>query len=406
MGARHLRPYLRPMTTTPTPDRPLNVVIAGAGVAGIEALIALHDIAAARVNVMLLSPDHDFVFRPLSVGEPFALGDIQRVPVAQIAADFGAQVCRDGLARVDSKAHTVTTTAGTKFGYDRLIVAIGARRVPAYEHVITFRGQEDAETLHGLVRDIEDGYSKTIAFVVPPGVAWSLPVYELALMTAQRAFEMSEEVEIHLVTPEEYPLSVFGPQAGSAVQQLLDDAGIHLHCRANADVPGKGTIVMRPGKEELHCDRIVSLASIEGLRVEGLPSDGFGFIPIDNFSRVGGVTDVYAVGDGTNFPLKQGGIACQQADVAAFQIARAVGVPADAEPFRPVLRGKLLTGGAARFMRHDITGLTGNPDETGTHNLWWPPTKVAGRYLAPYLETQAAEGAQSVDLGSVPFATR
>ena len=85
----------------------------------------------------------------------------------------------------------------------------------------------------------------------------------------------------------------------------------------------------------------------------GLPSDAEGFLVTDDHARVQGVPDVYAAGDVTAFPVKQGGIACQQADAAAADIAARAGAPVEPEPFSPVLRGMLLTERWARFLRRD-----------------------------------------------------
>jgi sulfide:quinone oxidoreductase len=93
---------------------------------------------------------------------------------------------------------------------------------------------------------------------------------------------------------------------------------------------------------------------------------------------------VWAAGDATAFPIKQGGLAAQQADAAAQSIAAAAGVAIEPEPFHPVLRGVLLTGRGEHWIRRDVGGGAGE-GEAKRHALWWPPTKVAGRYLAPYL---------------------
>jgi sulfide:quinone oxidoreductase len=364
---------------------PIQVVVAGAGVAGLEAVIALRALAGDRVNITLLAPEHDFVYRPLSVGEPFALGPAARIPVAELAEELGLELRRDALESVDALAHTVTLGNGDSLYFDKLIVATGARQEAAYTHALTFGGPEDSETVHGLVLDVEQGYSRRIAFVVPTGVAWSLPLYELALMTAHRAQEMSVDVELTFITPEERPLAVFGPQATTGVTKLLAEAGITVHCSSSTEIPRKGTLVLHPSGEQLDAQRIVTLPVVTGRDVEGLPADSKGFLPIDRHARVGGLADVYAAGDGTNFPLKQGGIACQQADAAAEHIAAEAGIPIEAHPFRPVLRGKLLTGGDPHYMSHDVSGMTGGADNGGEHLLWWPPTKVAGRYLGPYL---------------------
>jgi sulfide:quinone oxidoreductase len=370
----------------------MHVVIAGGGVAGLEAAIALRDLAGERVEITMLAPEEDFVFKPLSVGEPFALGDAQRLPLKKLARDLRLELVADGLDSVTPESHLVHLSGGEELHYDKLVIAVGARREQPYEHATTFRGQEDSDTLHGLVQDLEGQYARRIAFVVPTGVAWSLPLYELALMTAQRAYDMSlEDVELTFVTPEARPLALFGAGPSDEVSALLEGAGIDVRCAAHAEVPRKGTIVLHPGGEEIACDRIVTLPRLRGNEIRSLPHDADGFLPIDSHGRVSGVDDVYAAGDGTNFPVKQGGIACQQADAVAEAIAQEAGAPVDPVPFRPVLRGQLITGRESRFMRTNLSGNEGDPPRSSPETLWWPPSKIAGRYLAPYLyETEEA----------------
>ena len=103
-----------------------------------------------------------------------------------------------------------------------------------------------------------------------------------------------------------------------------------------------------------------------------------------------GERDVYAAGDATTSSIKQGGVACQQADAAAEAIAARAGADVDPEPFRPVLRGLLLTGSTPRYMRTEVTG-GGESGQVSDHALWWPPGKIAGKRLAPYLALRAEE---------------
>src|SRR3712207_2832691 len=199
------------MTPESSPQ-PFRVVIAGGGVAGLEAVLALRELAGDRVAVTLLSPSPAFVYTPLTVREPFAGRHAGRYPMADIAAELGFELVSEGLDWVAPQQRSAFTASGSEIPYDALLVALGARRDPVYEGVITFRSGEDAEAMHGLVQDVEEGYSRRIAFVVPPGTTWPLPLYELALMTAERARAMNDQVELTFVTPERAPLAVFGPE--------------------------------------------------------------------------------------------------------------------------------------------------------------------------------------------------
>ncbi|MDX6540243.1 MAG: sulfide:quinone oxidoreductase [Gaiellales bacterium] len=381
----------QPETQPETPKT--RVVIAGGGVAALEAVIALRKLAGHMVGITMVAPDDHFVYQPLSVGDPFALGPAKRYPLARVAEDLDITLQEGSLAAVDHEARTIRSSDGGELSYDALLVAVGAGREPAYEHALTFRGQEDGERAHGLVQDLEGGYGKRIVFVVPPGTAWSLPLYELALMTAGRAREMSiADAEISIVTPEETPLAVFGVQASADVAKLLDEAGVTLKAGVHAEVERSGEVKLRPSGETLSCDRIVALPRIVARRIDGLPAGENGFIPIDEHARVPGTEQVWAAGDGTTFPVKQGGIACQQADAAAQDIAQRAGADVVAEPFRPVLRGQLMTGSEPHFMRHHLEGGHGEDSEVSTHNLWRPPSKIAGVYLAPYLGELPAAG--------------
>src|SRR5262249_5119732 len=98
-------------------------------------------------------------------------------------------------------------------------------------------------------------------------------------------------------------------------------------------------------------------------------------------------------GDMTTFPVKQGGIAAQQADVVAAAIAARAGADVVPEPFDPVLRGLLLTGGAPAFLRAELHGGRADTSSVADEALWWPPGKIAARYLAPFLASHAEPGA-------------
>jgi sulfide:quinone oxidoreductase len=370
------------MSETAQPHR---VLIVGGGPAAIEAALTLQRIAGDRVDMTVLAPDSHFVARPMTVLAPFAAGGPERRPLAGLVSEAGATLRPGALASVDPEHREVRTTEGEAVPYDSLLLAVGAvPRIP-FEHVLAFGGPGTEERMHGLIQDLEAGYVRRVAFVAPAGTTWPLPLYELALMTADRAWETGMTVEITLVTPERTPLEIFGAEASSSAASLLGAAGVDVRTSSVAEVAERGVVVLHPDGSRIETDRVVTLPLLTGPGVQGLPADSEGFLPVDRYGRVNGVDDVYAAGDATNFTIKQGGIACQQADVAAEAIAARAGAPVEPTPFKPVLRGVLLTEHETRFMRRDASGTSGDRNVVAVPPLWWPPTKIAGRELSKHL---------------------
>ena len=369
------------------------VVIAGGGVAGLEALLALRDMAGDRVDLTLLAPETEFVYRPMAVAEPFGRGRADRHPLADIASEFEAELVQSALVEVDPAGGAAVTETGGRMPYDALLVAVGARSEPALRRALTWTPETDAELFGGLLRDLEEGYIKRVAFVVPPGVAWALPAYELAMMTAWQAWGMGQDdVEVTVYTPEDAPLGLFGTRATAALREDLEEAGVRAETGVyvTEDPRDPRRLVLLPGERALDVDRVVALPRAVGPALPGLPADARGFVLTDLYGKVPDLDGVWAAGDAIAFPVKQGGLAAQQADAAAESIAAVVGVDVAPQPFHPVLRGMMLTGRGQAWMRHAPAGEGEGTAERRA--LWWPPTKIAGRYLAPYLAARQESG--------------
>jgi len=362
-------------------DAPKDVLIAGAGVAGLEAALALRALAEDRISVELISPDPDFVYRPLSVATPFGVGETQRFPLRRLAEEAGAELTEGAVNAVHPHRNTVEISQGGERSYGLLLLALGARSLAAVTGAITFRGPGDEETFAEVLRDARAGRVRRIVFTMPAGISWPLPLYELALLTAVHLADAGADVELELVTPELRPLQLFGTAASDAAAELLERHRIGLRTDTVPLSVDEG-VLRFVGTGELEADRVVALPRIEGPRLPGVPYNSNGFVPVDEHGRVRDVEDVFAAGDLTNFPIKQGGLAAQQADAAAEAIAAAVGVDITPAPFTPVLRGLLLTGLTPRFMRTEVGS---HESELDTEPLWWPPGKIVGRYLAPFL---------------------
>src|SRR5437660_3717835 len=355
-----------------------HVVVAGAGVAGLETALALQALGEGLVSVELVAPETEFTYRPLAVAEPVRVGEMRRFPLERLVHAAGAELRHGALVSVDVDGKTVTLEDRAMLAYDALVLALGARPRAVVPGALTFGGsKEDQEAMADLLERASAGEVHRIAFVLPPEATWPLPLYELALLTSEYLVShMTRHVERVLATPEERPLALFGPAASDAISQLLELRGIRHTSNA-----------------QVEADAIVALPAAEGLPLDGSPQDEHGFVATDEFGWVLGLTDVYAVGDLTQFPIKQGGIATQQADAVASSIAADAGARVRPTTFEPVLRGLLLTGMSPRFLR---TSRGAHPSLVDTQPLWWPPAKIVGRYLTPFLAEHLGLSRESV----------
>lgn len=366
--------------------RPPHVVVAGGGIAGIEALLALRAAAGDALSLTLVGPARQLHYRPFAVLEPFGPRATRHYELEEICADLGVTRRRDAVAAVAAHGRTVITEGGEQIGYDALVLATGARAGVALAYAHTFFADASPESLQWVVQELERGDVRRVAFVVPPGRTWPLPLYELALMTAARVRAAGvHDVELTLVTPEDAPLGLFQGAGTAAVAERLAQAGIRFVGGAHAhDFDGR-TLSLMPGERSLEVERVVALPTLTGPSLGGVPCDAEGFLHVDERGRVPGLPDVYAVGDASTFAIKQGGLAAQQADVVAALIARAAGASVPEPATRPLLRAVLYTGEGPLYLRATIADSESVVSSASRHCPWWPPHKVAARYLAPYL---------------------
>ena len=360
----------------------MKVVIVGGGVAGLEALLALRDMGKDRLDITLVAATPDFIYRPMTVEEPFTHQPAEQRALEPIAAELGASFVLGSLARVLADEHAIELSDGSQLGYDALVLCVGGKATPAYANAVTFDAAREPLKIDEL---IDACRHSRLAFVVPPGVTWPLPIYEA------RAHDRSQGARHGSRSPSMRRRDTGGGAAhhvwpvGERCRRWDPEGARHRTAGGHASPASpRRRPRAEPGDGILDATRAVALPVIEGPRIAGLPSDDAGFLPIDQHARVRGVEDVYAAGDGTNFPLKQGGIATQQADAAASHIAARAGTGVEAQPFRPVLRGKLLIGDESVHLRRDLV----HGDREGLASddyLWWPPYKVAGRYLTAWL---------------------
>lgn len=365
-------------------DQP-KIVIAGGGVAALEVLLGLRRMLGADAEITLISPQNEFVYRPMAIGEPFGGPAMPSFDLTELLADQHPVLVRDSLTEIDSIKRVALTEGGRELPFDKAVVAVGAHAEPVIEHALTFSGGSRVEAMTRLLSEIATGNVRRVAFVLPGGAVWPLPLYELALLTAKWADDnYVAGFQIELITPEQAPLRLFGSAASQEVAGLLRKHNIRLRTMTHVAHYDGEMLDLVPGRRA-PADRVVAIPRLHGRLVRGLESDDNGFLRTDGHGLVSGTLDVYAAGDITNFPVKQGGIAAQQADAIVRAIASRYGADVEPRPFRPVLRGLLFTGDGPAFMRADISGTAGDDSDVSSDPLWPSGDKIAGEYLSRFL---------------------
>jgi pyruvate/2-oxoglutarate dehydrogenase complex dihydrolipoamide dehydrogenase (E3) component len=199
------------------------------------------------------------------------------------------------------------------------------------------------------------------------------------------AKSMSIDIETTIITPEPSPLELLGSQAFQLVSNELERAGVAVVSAAHADVENgrDPTVVLHPSGARLEVDRVLALPALHGRPIAGIPADSEGFVEVDEHCRVRGLDGVWAAGDNTAFPLKSGGYAAEQADVAAEDVAAFAGVAIEPRPFDPAHREDLAGLPAGSFLKAWL----GADDDSLTTNL-----PAVGLPVLTYLERDLGAG--------------
>lgn len=379
----------------PSHPNPMRVVIAGGGVAAAECALALRAYAEERVEIELVAPDEQLPFRPASTAAPFVAAPAQRFDLAALAESVGAQLVRDRIEAVAGNAKRVRLASGAQRTYDVLVLALGARARAAVPGAITFRDQRDAAMLQAVVDELRRGAWRGFAVAVAPGVSWTLPAYEIALLAAGEAERLGLRTEISLSTPEPAPLAGFGSNVSATIAMLLAERGVHVRCAVTPECVDRRGLRLheqaRPrDRVRVKADRVIALPTLVGQRISGLPADTDGFIRTGARGGVVGMPDVYAAGDMTTFAVKQGGVAAQQADAIATLIATRAGAKAPVPPSALFLRAQLFGAPAPLFLEARLDR-GGRPIEGSCHTEppWWPAGTLFAPHLAPWMAQQA-----------------
>ncbi len=158
------------------------VLIAGAGVAGLEAALALRDLAGERVEVACPRPAPRV--RLPAVCDRRAVRDHAGLSLRPAAAERALRRLAPAstIVAVEPSGGVAITADGERFPYDHLIVATGARTLWAVPGAVTYWGVADEGQVGDLIADLRSGRLRRLALTMPAGHSWAVPLYELALL--------------------------------------------------------------------------------------------------------------------------------------------------------------------------------------------------------------------------------
>jgi len=110
-----------------------------------------------------------------------------------------------------------------------------------------------------LVSDLAFGRIRSVAFVVGSDISRTLPLYDVAIATARRGWEIGiDEARYWFVTPEPEPLARLGSAVSDAASARLEPEGITFVGSTYPDVR-QGVVWLDPQGESIEADVIVGL---------------------------------------------------------------------------------------------------------------------------------------------------
>ena len=374
------------------PEAKPRILIVGGGIAGLEAALALRDLAGEWVEVAIHDSRQEFVYRPFAIGEPYGTTRSFRYDLRRLSERCGASLRASTIAAVEPERRLAVTAEGEQLTYDHLIVATGARALWAVPGAVTYWGIADEGQVGDLIADLRSSRLRRVVFTMPAGHSWAVPLYELALLAAG-----SDKAHVTVVTPEPVPLDLFGRRVTREMSALLSERRIEVVTGARPIEFEAGRLRV-VGADDVEADAVLTLPRMEGRRIGGIPHDDDGFISVDEYGRVVGVERVYAAGDVSWYPFKQGPFATQQADTVGEAIAAAAGAGVDPRPFDPILRAVLWTGQGPRY----LCGRRGDGDDgasgpSARHLELLHNGRLTARYLTPLVDSLIADGDSHVD---------
>jgi sulfide:quinone oxidoreductase len=317
-----------------------NVLILGGGSGGLASAGRLKELLGDKVSVTVIDKQRSFVlgFSLLRVMTGEKSEQEVTVPKEKVSQK-GIKFINTEVNGMDVKNGIVTTGQG-EFGYDYLVVALGAElapeRVPGFESAFHMYTLEDAKRLRDALSSFRGGSIRLVVsstpFKCPPAP------YEAAMLIDDylRRKGLRDKSDIQIFTPEPLPMPIAGPEVGNTVVSMLNEKGIVFHNNVKISIIDGSSkqIVFENGTREKY-DLLIAIPPHTSPKVvresPSLADATSGWIYVDPKNMQTKHDRVYAIGDVATIKLPSGMMlpkaatfAFGQAEIVAFNIASSV----------------------------------------------------------------------------------
>ncbi|MBI5690693.1 MAG: NAD(P)/FAD-dependent oxidoreductase [Verrucomicrobia bacterium] len=321
------------------------LLILGAGTAGTIMANKLAGVLSRdEWQITIVDRDESHHYQPGYLFIPFGIYTPR--DVVKPRRDYlprGVEVVMGGIEVIEPDQNRVRLSGGRVLGYDFLIIATGARPVPAqtegllgeewHRSIFDFYTLEGASALARRLQHWEGG--RLVINIVEMPIKCPVAPLEFAFLADWFFTEagLRPKVEIEYVTP--LPGAFTKPRAAAMLGDFLDKKNIRLTAEfATGSVDAGARKIVSWDQREVAYDLLVTIPTNMG--DEAIARSGFGdelnFIPTDKHTLRSKVKDnIFVLGDATDLPAsKAGSVAHFQADILFENLLDAI----DGRPLR------------------------------------------------------------------------
>jgi NADH:ubiquinone reductase (H+-translocating) len=315
-------PRYAPWEKPPYGDFENKVLILGGGFGGYTAARDLCDLIKNRddVGVLVLAKNNFFTFWPMVPGIVSSDIDARNVaqPLRRALITAGASFRRAEGKKLDLEKKVVVADGGIEFPYDHIVISLGGLPnffgIPGVEeHSLTMRGVEDAERIRNRVIERFEEVSlirgevpeSKLTFVVigggATGVEVASEIHTLVHENLAPDYPNIDPHRVRIILLEALPniLPELDPALRKAARARMVNQRIEVRTNAMAQEITENCVKLKGGNN-ISTENVIWTAGNRpnlGIEADGLPVDERTGIKVDEYLRVEGYQNVWAIGD-------------------------------------------------------------------------------------------------------------